>query len=185
MSVLLKLICIFEFAVIGNYLFLSCPEKEKCGSSILEVALKQIAANRLELEKVLARYKMFPDDSLRYNSSCFFSENMAYYTYYKRKQLDKYLTYYVLLHETIGLGISPNQYKPRNYDDNYIRPGDNYELFCCTGKNNWKSIGNQISSGDSLAYKDVPTNGLFLLKNYSRGVQERIFVYEGRRQVWK
>lgn len=75
-------------------------------------------------------------------------------------------------------------YTPRNYD-NYIRPGDNYELFCCTGKNNWKSIGNQISGGDSLAYKDVPTNGLFLLKNYSRGVQERIFVYEGRRQVWK
>lgn len=184
MRVLLKLICIFKFSVTGNYLFLSCPEKEKGRSSILEVALKQTGDNRVELEKVLSHYKMFPGDSLRHKSSCFFSENLPYYTYYKGKQLDQYLTCYALLQETRGLGISSKAYTPRKYD-NYIRLGDNYELFCCTGKNNWKSIGNLIPGGDSLAYKGVPTNGLFLLKIYSRGVQERIFVYEGRRQVWK
>lgn len=75
-------------------------------------------------------------------------------------------------------------YTPRSYD-NYIRPGDSYELFYCAGRHNWKSIGNQISGADSLAYKGVPTSCLFLLKNYSRGVQERVFIYDGRRQVWK
>lgn len=75
-------------------------------------------------------------------------------------------------------------YTPRSYD-NYIRPGDEYELFCCIGRDKWDSFGVQISEADTLVYKDVPVNALLLLKNYSRGTQERIFAYEDGKQVWK
>lgn len=88
----------------------------------------------------------------------------------------------------IDLGI-PKQiekivYTPRSYD-NYIRSGDKYELFYCTGKDKWESLGKKVSEADSLVYRDVPVNVLLLLKNYSKGVQERIFTYERKGQVWK
>lgn len=75
-------------------------------------------------------------------------------------------------------------YTPRSYD-NYIRWGDEYELFYCAKKDKWVSLGAQLSGADSLAYKNVPTNVLLLLRNYSRGIQERIFTYEGGKQYWK
>mgnify|MGYP001652901687 FL=1 len=75
--------------------------------SFLETALQQAGENRVELEKVLSHYKTDPADSLKYKAACFLIENMPYYTYYKGKQLDRYLTYYTLLQETRGLGISP------------------------------------------------------------------------------
>lgn len=75
-------------------------------------------------------------------------------------------------------------YTPRSYD-NYIRRGDEYELFYCAKKDKWVSLGAQLSGADSLAYKNVPANVLLLLRNYSRGIQERIFTYEGGKQYWK
>lgn len=75
-------------------------------------------------------------------------------------------------------------YTPRSYD-NYIRPGDEYELFYCAKRDKWESLGKQVSGADSLSYKNVPVNTLLLLKNYSRGIQERIFKYEDGRQVWR
>ena len=74
-------------------------------------------------------------------------------------------------------------YTPRHYD-NYIRPGDKYELFYCAGIG-WKSLGKQVAGSDSLAYRNVPVNVLLLLKNHSRGNQERIFIYENGKQIWK
>ncbi|MCS3123037.1 hypothetical protein [Bacteroides faecis] len=87
----------------------------------------------------------------------------------------------------LDLGI-PKQiekivYTPRSYD-NYIRSGDKYELFYCTG-NKWSSLGKQLSEADSLTYKNVPRNVLLLLKNYSHGVQERVFICEDEKQNWK
>lgn len=73
-------------------------------------------------------------------------------------------------------------YTPRNRD-NYIRPGDQFELFYC--QKVWKSLGKTTSQSDSLLYKGVPRDALLLLVNYSRGVQERIFTYEGGEQLWK
>lgn len=75
-------------------------------------------------------------------------------------------------------------YTPRSYD-NYIRSGDEYELFYCVNKTGWFSLGIQLSGSDSLVYRKVPANVMFLLKNYSRGRQERIFVYEDGKQRWK
>lgn len=73
-------------------------------------------------------------------------------------------------------------YTPRNRD-NYIRPGDVFELFYCDG--DWKSAGVVKADADSLVYRHVPQNVLLLLHNQTRGVEERIFVYQDGTQVWK
>lgn len=73
-------------------------------------------------------------------------------------------------------------YTPRNRD-NYIRPGDVFELFYCDG--DWKSAGKIKASADSLVYRDIPKNVLLLLRNHTRGIDERIFVYENNTQSWK
>ncbi|WP_303028555.1 hypothetical protein [Bacteroides acidifaciens] len=86
----------------------------------------------------------------------------------------------------LDLGI-PTQidkivYTPRNRD-NYIRPGDTYELFYCD--KDWISAGEMQATSDSLHYHQLPQNALLLLCNYTRGTQERIFVYENGSQIWK
>ncbi|WP_308765129.1 discoidin domain-containing protein [uncultured Bacteroides sp.] len=74
-------------------------------------------------------------------------------------------------------------YIPKN-DDNCIRDGELYELFYWDNK--WVSLGKQTGSSDTyrLIYKDVPTNALFLLRNLTKGTEERIFTYENGKQVW-
>ncbi len=77
--------------------------------------------------------------------------------------------------------ISQIIFTPRNLD-NYVRPGDTYELFYCDKE--WISLGTKTATSDSLAYSNVPVGALLYLQNHSRGVQERIFTYEDGRQVW-
>jgi hypothetical protein len=81
----------------------------------------------------------------------------------------------------IPKSISKIVFTPRNRD-NYIRPGDNFELFYLDKE--WKSAGRQTSASDSLVYRDIPENTLLYLKNYSRGMQERIFTFESGKQIW-
>lgn len=71
---------------------------------------------------------------------------------------------------------------PRN-DGNCIEIGHRYELVFWNNKG-WKSLGEQIATNDSLIYHNCPTNALFLLKNHTRGQEERIFTYENEEQVW-
>lgn len=78
--------------------------------------------------------------------------------------------------------ICKMMYTPSNRD-NYVCPGDEYELFYCD--KTWKSIGKMQATADSLLYKNVPQNALLLVRNYTRGVEERIFVYENGSQIWK
>ena len=73
-------------------------------------------------------------------------------------------------------------YTPRNRD-NYVRPGDVYELFYCD--NDWKSAGKIKATADSLVFRDIPANALLLLRNHTRGLDERIFIYENKTQLWK
>lgn len=68
-----------------------------------------------------------------------------------------------------------------NYD-NYVFPGDSYELFYCDG--DWKSAGVMTAESDSLVFKDVPANSLYLLKDLSRGYDAAVFTYENGVQVW-
>ena len=78
--------------------------------------------------------------------------------------------------------ISKVVYTPRNRD-NYIRPGDTFELFYCDKE--WKSLGVLANVSDSLEYKNVPKSALLYLKSHSRGTQERIFTFENGKQKWK
>ena len=73
-------------------------------------------------------------------------------------------------------------YTPRNRD-NYVRPNDVYELFYCD--QDWKSAGKIKATADSLVFRDIPENTLLLLRNHTRGLDERIFIYENGTQLWK
>jgi hypothetical protein len=41
-----------------------------------------------------------------------------------------------------------------------------------------------VADSDVLLYENAPLNGLFLLRNLTIGVEERIFTYENGKQVW-
>ena len=74
---------------------------------------------------------------------------------------------------------------PRN-DDNFIREGEIYELFYWN-LNRWISLGKQTGSSkekQKLLYQNVPSNALLLLRNLSKGKEERIFTWKNGKQVW-
>lgn len=73
-------------------------------------------------------------------------------------------------------------YYPRN-DDNFIVIGEVYELFYCD-KGDWHSLGIMTAESGELVNENVPGNALYLLKNRTKGKEERIFTYENDRQVW-
>lgn len=74
------------------------------------------------------------------------------------------------------------RFLPRN-DDNAIVAGDSYELMMWD-KTGWKSLINCIANSDKLIFKNVPSGGLYLLHNHTKGKEERIFTYENGKQVW-
>lgn len=84
-----------------------------------------------------------------------------------------------------GVPVEVNSiiYVPRN-DDNFIRVGDNYELFYQDGAGGWRSLGKQTATDYVLKYDNVPDNALLWLRNYSRGKEERAFYYEDGKQVF-
>jgi hypothetical protein len=78
--------------------------------------------------------------------------------------------------------ITKIRYLPRN-DDNNIAPGQLYELFYW-GRGRWESLGQQTAADYVLHYDNAPLNALFLLRNLSKGKEERIFTYENGKQIW-
>lgn len=78
--------------------------------------------------------------------------------------------------------IEEIRYLPRN-DDNNIRLGDEYELFYWSNSG-WNSLGIKKGVSAVLKYNQCPVGALFLLRNYTRGKEERIFMYEKGKQVW-
>ena len=70
-------------------------------------------------------------------------------------------------------------YMPRN-DDNFIRHGDNYELFYWD-HNKWISLGAQTAAADTLYFK-APAKALLWLRNLTRGDEEAFFEYREGRQ---
>ena len=71
---------------------------------------------------------------------------------------------------------------PRN-DDNYIWPGDCYELFYQDGIKGWQSLGIKTAAGREIEFM-VPGNALLWLRNLTKGREEQIFVYKDERQVF-
>ena len=72
-------------------------------------------------------------------------------------------------------------YMTRN-DDNNIRVGDEYELFYWDM--NWISLGKQTATDFTLTFNLVPQNTLLILRNHTRGKDERIFLYKNGQQIW-
>lgn len=68
-------------------------------------------------------------------------------------------------------------------DGNDIEVGDKYELnYWSDGR--WTSLGSTTATDISVVFNNCPTEALFLLRNKTKGVEERIFTYEDGRQVW-
>ena len=61
-------------------------------------------------------------------------------------------------------------------DDNYIAPGEEYELFYHNGTEGWKSLGKQTAASDSLVYDNIPSNTMLWLHNLTKGKEEQQFI---------
>lgn len=87
---------------------------------------------------------------------------------------------------TLDLGkltdISKLMFIPRN-DENFIWPGDNYELFFQNGNQGWQSLGRQIATGSELTYA-VPDGALLWLRNLTKGQEEQIFFIKDGQQIF-
>ena len=66
--------------------------------------------------------------------------------------------------------------------NSFIFPGNKYELFYWD--NGWKLIGVQTAKNQLLDFSTNISNALFLLKNITSNVSERIFTYDNGKQVW-
>jgi hypothetical protein len=88
---------------------------------------------------------------------------------------------------TLDLGKPENitqlVYVPRN-DDNYITPGNTYELFYQNGIDGWVSLGQKIASERYLDFNNVPKNALLWLRNLSHGKEEQVFWMENGKQIF-
>ena len=70
-------------------------------------------------------------------------------------------------------------------DDNYIVPGQVYELFYMD-RNGWVSLGVRLADARFLEFTGVPQGALFWLRNRSKGREERIFTVsrDGEVKFW-
>ncbi|MCF0191453.1 MAG: transglutaminase domain-containing protein [Marinilabiliaceae bacterium] len=73
-------------------------------------------------------------------------------------------------------------FAPRNLD-NFIRRGDQYELFYFDN-HDWQSTGDQVATSDSIQFC-APRGSLLYLKNHTRGVDERIFEMVDGKQAFR
>lgn len=75
-------------------------------------------------------------------------------------------------------------YTPRG-DGNMVEPGDCYELlYWADGR--WNSLGRKNAEGVSVSYDNIPAGALLLLRDITKGNDERIFLMddEGRQEWW-
>lgn len=68
-------------------------------------------------------------------------------------------------------------------DGNAVEIGDEYELLYWNN-GDWHSLGKQKANRMNLVYEHVPRDALFWLRDLTKGKEERIFTYEGDRQIW-
>ncbi len=81
-----------------------------------------------------------------------------------------------------SIDISRICYVPRN-DDNFVVPGQYYELLWF-GKKGWVSTGIREATAKTFVAKNVPSNGLYWLRNHSKGKEEHIFIYKDGKQIF-
>ena len=49
---------------------------------------------------------------------------------------------------------------------------------------NWSLLGTQVATSNVLTFKNVPSGGLYVLRDKTKGHEQRIFTYEKEEQVW-
>ena len=74
-------------------------------------------------------------------------------------------------------------FNPRN-DDNFVWPGDEYELFYNDGAAGWKSLGRQVADERRYVEYEVPRNALLWLRNRTKGREEQVFFIRDGKQVF-
>ena len=79
--------------------------------------------------------------------------------------------------------VSRIRYIGRN-DGNCVEVGDKYELYYWSEKGKWELLGTQTAKSNELLFDNIPSEGLYILKDVTKGVEERIFTYEKGKQVW-
>ncbi|MCF6297039.1 MAG: hypothetical protein L3J08_03500, partial [Flavobacteriaceae bacterium] len=80
-----------------------------------------------------------------------------------------------------GVRLTRVEFYPPN-DGNSVEIGDSYELFYW--ESGWQSLGKQVAQKEELTFENCPENALFILRNYTKGEDERIFTFENNEQVW-
>jgi len=78
--------------------------------------------------------------------------------------------------------VTKLRFIPRN-DGNCIEVGNKYELVYWNN-GSWKVLATVKAKENILKLKNMPSNGLYVLKNLTKGHEERIFTYEDGKQVW-
>lgn len=68
-------------------------------------------------------------------------------------------------------------------DGNCVEIGDEYELVYWNGED-WTILNTQKAKSNVLKLKNMPSGGLYLLHDKTKGWEERIFTYENGEQVW-
>ena len=90
--------------------------------------------------------------------------------------------HWVGLKLTVPQTISKFKFIPRN-DGNGVEIGDEYELVYWKD-GNWSLLGTQVATSNVLTFKNVPSGGLYVLRDKTKGHEQRIFTYEKGEQVW-
>lgn len=142
-------------------------------SKVTVAEMKLYSKNEVELKgKVIT-----PEETENYDAQKAFDDNVI--TYSQNKGVNSWIG----LEFEKPQKISKLVFLPRN-DDNFIKDKEIYELFYWDNK--WISLGRQTGSitTQSLTYPNAPTNALFVLRNLTKGSEERIFTYENSKQVW-
>ncbi len=81
-----------------------------------------------------------------------------------------------------SINIARILYYPRN-DGNSIEPNDEYELYYWKD-NEWEKINRKRSQSNWVGFTDVPEGAIYLLRDITKGHEERIFTYDNGNQVW-
>lgn len=68
-------------------------------------------------------------------------------------------------------------------DGNSVELGDTYGLYYWNGKR-WECIEKKKAAHPYVVFHDVPTGGLYLFRDLTKGYDERVFTYKNGKQIW-
>ncbi|MEI3467660.1 MAG: hypothetical protein V8Q76_01795 [Bacteroides intestinalis] len=83
----------------------------------------------------------------------------------------------------VPASISRIHYLPLT-DDNNIVPGETYELLVGDDKG-FNSLGMKVAEYSYIDFDSVPVNGLYWIRNHTKGREERIFTFERNRVIFR